>query len=110
MRILICVRGDVGVVGSGFVCDVSSELRKGNGINPLRRGAGVGEIDQRIVPARVIEVVESQKTGIRQIHLIRLPGQTFCEYMPDDVVYVKAGGGGIIHSDGLASHEPKERS
>ena len=64
MRVVQKVGSDIGIVRCGVISNVGCQFVKWHRVGVLACSAGVGEIDNRIVPADVIGVADARKAGI----------------------------------------------
>src|SRR5580765_4869724 len=108
MGIVLKVGSYVRVIGSVAVVNVFRQAREWHGIAGLLGIAGVGEINQGIVAAHVIQIFQSRESRIGKVFLIGAPGKSTRNEVSREIVYVVAGCGLVVSSYGLAGDQPHQ--
>src|SRR5205814_7796812 len=83
-------------------------MPKPNTVEPLARSAYVDEVNQWVVPAKVVRPTQSGVASVGQILLITLPAHSVKEQMGDDVVHIEGRGGVVVGGHALSGHQPHQ--
>ena len=81
MRILVQVGSNVDVVRRLIRGHIDCQLAERYAVQLLNRGAGVGEVNQGIMSANLVQIAQAQKARVRQVYLVGFPGPTLGKHL-----------------------------